>query len=174
MFYDGRIPDVAPADWESFRNGYSPALIEEVIDREQAGLADWFLPLSRGIAIASVALLRQTDCRDGKWPSREWWEQSPGFFTRKMPDFRSLIVRQSNDDDLWSIERWNAGRKSEVDEVLVFYFGATPIFTRSHTSGMRLAMRCHLSEPPHGLRWFKGPLDVYGAMEFVKKRSTED
>jgi len=46
-------------------------------------------------------------------------------------------------------------RVADFDEVLVFNFGSTPIFTRSYQSAMRLAMYCNGNNPPHGLRWIK-------------------
>ena len=59
MMSDEHHPDVSRSDWEAFRNSFSPALFEEVIDRTEGMLPDHFVPLARGIAIPSDALLRK-------------------------------------------------------------------------------------------------------------------
>ena len=58
---------------------------------------------------------------------------------------------------MWTIERLGPSRRYEVDEVLGHIFGGTPIFTRGSQSAMRLAIHCHIKEPPLGLRWIKAP-----------------
>jgi hypothetical protein len=64
------------------------------------------------------------------------------------------MVRQCGNQDLWTVEQWNEERPYQhSDEILVYKFGSTPIFTRSYQSAMRLAMHCHVNGPPSGLRW---------------------
>ena len=65
--------------------------------------------------------------------------------------------------------------RSEVDDVLVFGFGWTPIFTRSYQSAMRLAMHCHVNWPPGGLSWIKGmPTDPKPAIEIARQRHVQE
>ena len=51
MFSDDKHLDVTLSDWEAFRREFSPFRIEEVVDRNEIELPDWFLPLARGAAI---------------------------------------------------------------------------------------------------------------------------
>ena len=82
-----------------------------------------------------------------------------------------LPVRRCDKHEWWVIER----RVADVDEVLVFNFGSTPIFTRGYQSAMRLAMYCNGNNPPHGLRWIKEtPDDCPGAIEFARKRRIDE
>ena len=57
MIYAPAHPNVALSDWHSFREGFPPRPISEVIDRSEILLPDWFVPLARGVAIASKDLL---------------------------------------------------------------------------------------------------------------------
>jgi hypothetical protein len=52
-------PNVPLADWQAFRKECWPSTIKEVIDRSEIKLPDWFVPLARGIAIASDHLLHR-------------------------------------------------------------------------------------------------------------------
>ena len=83
-----------------------------------------------------------------------------------------LLVRESDETGLWTIERLGPSRRYEVDEVLGHIFGGTPLFTRSYQSAMCLAMHCHTKEPPPGLRWIKAPPrdDVNSVTEFAEHR----
>jgi hypothetical protein len=59
MFYDADHPDVSLSDWRTFVRECPSDLIVELIDRSEIGLPDWFVPLARGVGIASDALLRK-------------------------------------------------------------------------------------------------------------------
>lgn len=62
-------------------------------------------------------------------------------------------------------------RVADVDQVLVCCFGSTPIFTRSYTSAICLAVYCNINNPPHGLLWIKqAPDDCSDAIEFAYQR----
>ena len=63
MIYDIGHPHVTSLDWQTFRKEFSPLLIGEVIDRSEIKLPDWFVPLARGVAIASDALLLMSGYR---------------------------------------------------------------------------------------------------------------
>ena len=59
----------------------------------------------------------------------------------------------------------------EADELLVFEFGSTPLFTRSCPAAMRLAMYCRENRPPSGLRWIKVcPTNRDAAIELARQR----
>jgi hypothetical protein len=175
MMYEDGHPDVTLSDWEKFCNEFSHYLIEEVLDRHEANLPTWFMPLARGGAIASDELLRQAGYRHGKYRPRGWLEFYPDYFRFPLTFESSLLVRGCEGANLWTIERLNATRRYEVDEVLAFVFGSTPIFTRSYQSAMRLAMHCHVNGTPSGLRWIKGnPSDPTAAIEFARKRRFDE
>jgi hypothetical protein len=158
MFFDVDHPDVPPSDWQTFVKEFPPHLIAEVIDRSKLGLPDWFVPFARGVVIASNALLREAGHHNGMYRPRGWVNYHCDVF-RWMIDWdpnnaRWLLVRQCNNQGLWTVERWCKKRThGNADEVLVHQFASTPIFTRSYQAAMRLAMHCHENGPPAGLGW---------------------
>ena len=175
MFYDVNNPDITLLDWERLRKEFPRDLIDEVIDRNEAWLPGWFVPLARGVAIASDKLLRRAGYHHEKRCPHGWLETSPDHFLYPLTPNSSLLVRESDETNLWSIERLNSTRRYEVDDVLVFGFGWTPIFTRSYHSAMRLAMHCHVDWPPCGLSWIKGmPTDPKPAIEIARQRHVRE
>jgi hypothetical protein len=60
MFYDADHPDVSLSDWQTFVRECPSDLIAELIDWSEIGLPDWFVPLARGVGIASDALTSQS------------------------------------------------------------------------------------------------------------------
>lgn len=181
MLYEDSHPDVMLSDWQSawqkYLKEFAPHLVDEVIDRHEAGcLPDWFVPLARGVVIASDELLRHAGHCHGMHRPRGWREVDPDCYSQvigdkgvRWPDV--LVVRRCDKHEWWMIER----RVADVDEVLVFNFGSTPIFTRSPASAMRLATYCNVSNPPHGLLWVKQtPDDCSGAIEFAYQRDKNE
>ncbi len=161
MFEEGH-PIISHSDWKGFcasqksLKDFPSHLIGEVIDRDEARLPNWFVPLARGVAIASDALLRKVDHRPGMRRPRGWRETSPEYFVWNIDWNSFLLVRESDETGLWTVERLGRARRHVDDtEVLVHLFGSTPIFTRSYQSAMRLAMHCHVNGPPLELRWIK-------------------
>ena len=158
MFYDVERPEITLLEWERFCEEFPPHLIEDVIDRDKACLPDWFMPLAWGVAIASDELLREAGHRRAMRQPPGWRETTPHSFKHVIVIGVSfLLVRESDETGLWTIERLDPYGQYEVDEVLGHIFGGTPIFTRSYQSAMCLAMHCHTKEPPPGLRWIKAP-----------------
>jgi hypothetical protein len=124
MFYDVDHPNVSLSEWQTFLKEPPPHLIGEVIDRSKLGLPWWFVPFARGIAIASNALLREAGHRLGMHRPRGWLNYNVDMF-RWMIDWdpfnrRWLLVRQCNNQGLWTIERWRKKRThGNADELLV-------------------------------------------------------
>jgi hypothetical protein len=170
-------PNVTRSDWEKLSYEYWPRPIEQVIDdRKLAGLPDWFVPAARGVATASDALLQQAGYRPGMRRPRGWLELDDQYFRRTCGD-TLLLVRASGDAGLWTVERLTPGRRQgrDGDEVLVFNFGWTPLFTRSYQSAMHLTTHCHVNGPPAGFCWIKAiPEDVEAAIEFAKQRRLDE
>ena len=181
MIYDVGHPHVPQSDWQTFRKEFSPYLIKEVIDRSEITLPDWFVPLARGVAIASDHLLQKAGYRPGSYRPRGWRKTAfDVFIKRPMADkdmsFANLTVRQYDNQSWWTIERYREGRKyEEITDVLVFDFGSTPIFCWNYQSAMRLAEYCQLNRPPPGLSWVAAcPDDKDGAIEFARKRRIDE
>jgi hypothetical protein len=179
MFYDVEHPEITLLEWERFCEEFPPHLIEDVIDRNNACLPDWFMPLAWGVAIASDELLREAGHRHGMRQPPGWRETTPHYFKYVIggDDWAPfLLVRESDETGLWTIERLGPSSRYEVDEVLGHIFGGTLIFTRSYQSAMCLAMHCHTKEPPPGLRWIKAPPEneVKGVTEFARMRRFDE
>jgi hypothetical protein len=164
MLYDLTHSHVSLSDWQTFDKEFSP-LIDEVIDREEAKLPNWLVPVAHGVFTASNALLRTAGHRDGMRHPPGWRESDDDVYIRDVDpvdsdNCRWLLVRQCFVDGLWMVERWTRKRRyAGSDEILVHEFGSTPIFTRSCPSAMRLAMHCHVKGPPAGLRWIAASPD---------------
>jgi len=175
MFYDIDQPNVTLSDWQKFRNEFGLRPIKQVIDRDEACLPEWFVPLARGVAIASDTLLRKAGHQHGMDRPDGWSENSPGYFVQYISRRSFLLVRKCEETGLWTIERLGPARQSEVDEVLVSTFGCTPIFTRTYQAAMRLAMHCDANGPPTGLRWFKADLERDKlAIELARQRRIDE
>ena len=181
MSYDVNHPDVPLSDWQKFRKRFPSNVIREVIDRSEIKLPEWFVPLARGVAIASDTLLRKSGyCRPSDRPSG--WRQTecdvfikPAVADKDM-GFAAIAVRQYADQSWWTVERYHEGRKYEnITDVLVFDFGSTPIFCRDYQSAMWLAEYCQVYGPPSGLSWVVAcPDDKDGAIEFARKRRIDE
>jgi hypothetical protein len=181
MIYDVDHPHIPLSDWQTFRKEFSRYLIKEVIDRGEIALPDWFVPLARGVAIASDHLLHKARYRAGSYRPRGWRKTECDVFIRcpvadKEMSFANLTVRQYANQSWWTIERYCEGRKYEdITDVLVFDFGSTPIFTWSYQSAMRLAEYCQMNKPPSGLSWVVAcPDDKDGAIELARKRRIDE
>jgi hypothetical protein len=181
MLYDVGHPSVPMSDWQTFRKEFSPLLIGEVIDRSEIKLPDWFVPLARGVAIASDTLLRKAAYRHGSYRPRGWHKTHCDVFIKrtvadKDKNFAALTVRQYANQRWWSIERYHEGRKYEdTTDVLVFVFGSTPIFCWNPQSAMCLAEYCQTNYLPVGLRWVAAcPDNKDGAIEFARKRRIDE
>ena len=181
MLYDVGHPSVPMSDWQTFRKEFSPLLIGEVIDRSEINLPDWFVPLARGVAIASDALLLMSGYRRPSDRPLGWRKtQCDVFIKRTVPDkdkrFATLTVRQYANQRWWTVERYHERRKYEdITDVLVFVFGSTPIFCWNYQAAMRLAEYCQLNGPPPGLSWVAAcPDDKDGAIEFARKRRIDE
>ena len=174
MFNEDQYPIVPLSGWRTFQKEFSPFIVDQVIDRENTRLPDWFMPLARGIVIPSKYLLRRVGYRKEVACRLKYWYEKPGFFQKHMGEI-SLTVRQCDDDPLWTIEQLGVLAGPEVDEVLTFSFGATPFFTRSPDQAKWLAEYCHKNGPPHGLLWSKSPQhDLKEVVELARKRRREE
>jgi hypothetical protein len=176
MFHDIDHPDVSLFDWRTFRTEFSTYLIEEVVDRNEIELQDWFAPLARGVAFSSSYLLRRAGYRDGSYRARGWQKPHCDVLWKDIgPD--SLVVRGYCGQPLWQIERnGSPGRPhNHPNMTLVHQFGSTPILTRNYQSATYLAEFCYWNDPPPGLRWVdECPDDPWAAIDFVESRRIDE
>jgi hypothetical protein len=111
--------------------------------------------------IASDALLHQAGHYHGMHRPRGWREVSPDCCSQVIgkgfswPDV--LVVRRCDKHEWRAIQR----RVADLDEVLVFDFGSTPVFTRNCISAMRLAM--HSVPVPINVRCYSNSDILFGA-----------
>ena len=141
-------------------------IIDEVIDRDELGIPDEYLPLARGAAIASVGLLLQAHHDGGGRPSG-WHKGNQGRVFSTVVPGQILSVASFGCSRFWSIHQ------KMTPDILVFEFGSTPMLTRSEAAAMRLAMHCHLNGPPTGLRWNNpSPQDLAGALQTAKNAAS--
>ena len=173
MFYEIGFPNLSLGDWQKFRQKHSPYLFENVIDRHEACLPLWFVPLARGVAIASDYLLRRAGCHCGTFRPTGWYESGPGYSRKELSENSFLATWNCEQTGLWTVERIDGSRK--IDEVLVYSLGRTPVLTRSYQAAMQLAMHCHVNGPPIGFRWLKAdPNKDIEAIEIARRRQIEE
>lgn len=169
-FGDPEHPDTTPADWKTFRRQFSPFLIDAVVDRSATNFPDSFVPLARGVAIASSALLRQAGYRPGMGvcPTAQVSITPDECILEIDGDNRAMVRRCGS---FWTVEWWNDDRHHHV---LVHSFGSTPIVTRCCESASYLAVACQ-GGTGHSLRWINGsPINYQSAIEFAKKRRIDE
>jgi hypothetical protein len=174
MVYDDCHPDVSLRDWEAFRDWVSPHPFDQVLDRRQARLPNWYLP-SRGAAIASPYLLRMAGYRTGRHRVRGWRKNNAEELYKDLGRDRLIVTRCA---PFWRIG-WDVGALSRphnyANFALVHNFGSTPIVTRSYQEATYLAEFCWLKRPPLGLCWVhECPDDVHGATEFAHQRRIDE
>jgi hypothetical protein len=178
MFRDVGHPDVSFPDWQKFLREFSRYVIAVVLDRSDVKLPVCIVPFARGVGLASDALLRKVGHQDGMYRPRGWRKTHCDIFVHDIgfdANGRAqwLTVRQCSNQGLWTIERFSEARLyKSMDEMLVHQFGSTPIMTRSYQSAMRLAMHCHESWLPAGLRWIEAcPRNCDMAIEIARARA---
>jgi hypothetical protein len=172
MFHEDDHPDTNLSDWMAFNKDFSPYLIEEVVDRSELNLVDWFVPLARGVAIASPALLRRAGYLPGMDHRPGWRELQTGIFKRAIDLDTKLMVRTFSNRGLWTIEHIIS--TAPFAKTLVFLFGSTPIVAGNLQSATYLADLC-LQNAPASLRWIKtSSSDHQSATKFALKRRFDE
>jgi hypothetical protein len=177
MFYEEGHPDVTLKDWQGFKAWQKSCKIlplhhiDEVIDRSETKLPDRVLPLARGGAIASTALLRKAGYRSGSRQPRRWDRIRPGWWELSLDtgNLRGLDVKKIG--SLWMVGRWH---HTPYVEYLVFLFGSTPIFTRECRLAKQLAWYCSQNDLPSGLCWVRRIENYELAIEFARQRTIDE
>jgi hypothetical protein len=178
MVHDECHPDVSLSDWEAFRNGVSPYLIEKVLDRSAARLPWWYLPLARGAAIASPHLLRRAGYRPGSRRARGWSEPKRGAGCEEVfKDLGEDCLIVVSCKPFWWIAL-NTGTLARPHDhsnfALVHNFGSTPILTRTYQEATYLAEFC-FEQGSAGLCWVhECPDDMNGAIDFSLDRAVDE
>jgi hypothetical protein len=170
MFHENGHPDVSLSDWSTFRNEFSPYLIEKVLDRSAANMPDWFVPLARGAAIPSKYLLRKAGYGRGWRRLPDWHKPCRGALFK---EFGEDCLAVAGGQPLWRIEREGSLSRPHfrINLTLAHRFGSTPILARNVQAAICLAEFCYLKGLPPGLCWAEGcPDDVNGAIEYAQQR----
>jgi len=119
----------------------APRLFDEVLDRAQTEMPDWYLPSAEGVLIAGEDILGAAGHRPGSPDPAGWSHGASGF--RKLARDGKTVLWVQRCGQFWIIERsLRLGRGDTRGETLVFAFGARPIWTRTRAAAMRLAEFC--------------------------------
>ena len=171
MFHEVGHPDVPLSDWDYFRNWVSPYPIEKVLDRSEAGLPDWCLPLARGAAIASSYLLRKAGYCAGSRRASGWSKPKGDELFRDLGE-DCLIVQRCK--PFWRIV-WDTGNLTHSNFALVHVFGSTRIITRTYQEATYLAEFYYFNGPSSELHWVNEcPVDISGAIDFALDRRIDE
>jgi hypothetical protein len=171
MVHDDCHPNVSLSDWKEYCGWSSPHPFERVVDRSEARLPDWYLPLARGAAIPGRQLLSRAGYRAGSHRARGWFKPN-GEELYKDLGSDCLIVQRSG--PFWRIGRDTGalGRPhNHWHFALIDLFGSTPIITRTYQEATYLAEFCFKEGHLTGLRWVhECPDDMNGAIDFALQR----
>jgi hypothetical protein len=171
MRFEQGHPLISENDWRQFSNQLSP-YFKNVLDREKIELPHWFVPLARGVLIASPFLFRSLA------PKRRrptgWTSLSPDTYQRVVGETR-LRVRRTRDGRFWTILRWPPRanlRSNKRAETLVHTFGSTPVLSATRRQAQQLAELFEVRDAFSGLRWVAvSPQWLVGALAFAIRRA---
>ena len=158
--------DTTPSAWEQFKKQPS-FVIEEVVDRCETALPEFFMPMARGVVIASDMLLRLAGYHPACHQLAGWHAVQPNETYRKsLPGSTDLSVHRWG--NLWVVGRERMGL---VCECLVLSLG-TPICTRAPEAAMALAEYCNISPIGRWVAWATRMLDnaLGDAIERARER----
>jgi hypothetical protein len=171
MLFEQGHPLISENDWRQFSNQLSP-YFKNVLDREKIELPHWFVPLARGVLIASPFLLRSL-ARKRRRPTG-WTSLSLDTYQRAVGDTR-LRVRRTRDGRFWAILRWPPRanlRSNKRAETLVHTFGSTPVLSTTRHQAQQLAELFEARDAFSSLRWVRvSPRWLIGALAIAVWRA---
>src|SRR5262245_50594866 len=130
-------PDVPLSRWQAFRESSFSMAIKEVIDRDKIGMQPGFVPLARGVAVASNHLLQ----RAGYDPNTCRLSGFDIEFDFGFTCLSAYKVGRYRGKNLWAVVRGSRGWP--IQRILVHQFGSTPVVARHHKAAMQLAIHYH-------------------------------
>jgi hypothetical protein len=157
------------AEWQTLRHYPPRHLFDQIIDRSELSLPDEYVPLSRGVAVASDVFLSNAGYYPALIRPPGWQPGGEDCFWLRTGSDRNLVVRRFG--PMWSIERWGAVLLARLPaEVLVSTCGSLPVVSQFIAASMRLAEYCHENCPP-GVRWVNATAeDTEAAVAFARAR----
>jgi hypothetical protein len=174
MFFEPGHPLVPENDWLQF-SSQLPPWFTEAINREDIELPHWFVPLARGVVVASPFLLSGFGRKGGR-PSG-WAPLSPETYQRAIGETR-LRVRRTQDGRFWVILRWPPRanlRSNKRAETLVHTFGSTPLLAATLHQAQQLAELFEACGSFSGLRWVTvSPRWLVDALTFAILRAASE
>jgi hypothetical protein len=175
MVHDECHPDVSLPDWEAYRDWSSPHRFDRVLDRDEARLPSWYLPLARGAAIPNQRLLSWAGYRAGSRRARGWRKYNAEELYKDLGR-NCLIVQRCG--PFWRIG-WDTGALGRPHNhwyfALVDNFGSTPIVTRTYQEATHLAEYCFKENRATRFCWVhECPDDMNGAIDFALQRRIDE
>jgi hypothetical protein len=150
-------------DWQSFKGYNLPTsarrLIDDVIDRSEAGLPDWFAPWAPGVVIAGSYLLEAAGYKPGPSLRKRGWSLREDGYAYTMIKHGNRL-KACPCGKFWTIERQNGA-------ALCFYFGPLPVFARTAREAMYVGEYCHPS-PLEGEYPFPAPRGVARSLRWIE------
>jgi hypothetical protein len=138
MQYEAGNTDMSLAEWQTLRHYPPRHLFDEVIDRSELSLPDWYLPLARGGVVPSEPLLEQVGRHLEFVRSPAWNQVNDDWYWLQTGSDRNLIVRRFS--TMWTIEPWGAVLLARLPiQVLVSSSASLPVVTATVETAMRLA-----------------------------------
>jgi len=139
---------------ELYSSENAPPLFDEILDRKQLDLPDWYLRSAEGAVIAGDHMLTAAGYRKGSYRPRGWRQIDRFSFTRVSNDGkRRLCVRLCG--RYWTIERTEPRDGPLMnDYALVCAFSRRLVWARTRQAAMRLADYCDPNPlPPVAASW---------------------
>jgi hypothetical protein len=136
-----RLPPIARAKMERLENNATAYLFDQVLDRTQTEMPEWYLRSAQGVLIAAPDILSTSGHRPGTFHAAGWCRGESGF--RKVSRDGKSVLWVQPCGKFWIIERSiHLDAVYMQDEALVSAFGARPIWTRTRQAAMQLAEHC--------------------------------
>lgn len=132
MLNDHDHPTVPLSDWQTFKTEFSRHRFQDVIDRSEIALPEWFMPSTWGAVVPSAQIMKPISWHRVR--PAYWSEIAPGVFREGRGLLCMTVIRFGA---FWSIVNWSSNPAA-----LAFHFGSTPVLLRTYRDAMWL--RRHL------------------------------
>jgi len=116
-------------------------LFDDVLDRAQTEMPEWYMQSAKTVLIAGYDMLRAAGHRSGVSQPAGWSRGASGFKKTARDDKSVLWIQRCG--LFWMIERSRFLDCGDMrNEALAFTFGPMPIWAPTRQTAMRLAEHC--------------------------------